>query len=148
MGRSGKRVSGARKAENADTRSHDAHPRNSPQDALPSVGEWEGASSMLHVTCDLCGRSLCPGEDQRYVVKTEVFPAHDPGKITEADLDDDYMEALGAQLEEIEDQEGDAEALEPSSRHFRHDLCPDCYKRFVRDPLGKENAQRFDFSEN
>jgi hypothetical protein len=102
---------------------------------------------MLHVTCDLCGRSLCPGEDQRYVVKMESFPAQDPGKITEADLDDDYMEALGAQLEESVDQDP-TDGLEPSSRHFRYDLCPDCYKRFVRDPLGKENAQRFDFSEN
>jgi hypothetical protein len=82
------------------------------------------------------------------VVKMESFPARDPGKITEADLDDDYMEALGAQLEELEDQDGQADGLEPSSRHFRYDLCPDCYKRFVRDPLGKENAQRFDFSEN
>jgi hypothetical protein len=103
---------------------------------------------MLHVTCDLCGKGLCPGEDQRFVVKVEVFPAHDPAKITEADLDDDHMEALCAQLQEMEDNDLEVEELEPASRHFRYDLCPDCYKRFVRDPLGKENAQKFDFSEN
>jgi hypothetical protein len=43
---------------------------------------------------------------------------------------------------------GDAEELEPPSRHFRYDLCPDCRKKYVRDPLSKEAAQKFDFSEN
>ena len=91
---------------------------------------------------------MCPGEDQRYVVKMEVFAAHDPSKITEEDLDDDHMEALGAHLEELEYHDGENDTLEPSFRYFRYDLCPDCYKKFVRDPLGKETAQKFDFSEN
>ena len=33
-------------------------------------------------------------------------------------------------------------------RELRYDLCPECRKKFVRDPLGKEAAQKFDFSEN
>ena len=33
---------------------------------------------MLHVTCDLCGKELRPGDDHRYVVKIDVFAAHDP----------------------------------------------------------------------
>jgi hypothetical protein len=103
---------------------------------------------MLHVTCDLCGKCMCPGEDQRYVVKMEVFAAHDPSKITEEDLDDDHMEALGAHLEELEDNDAEGDSFEPSFRHFRYDLCPECHKKFVRDPLGKETAQKFDFSEN
>ena len=35
---------------------------------------------MLHVTCDLCGKELRPGEDHRYVVKLEVFAAPDPAE--------------------------------------------------------------------
>jgi hypothetical protein len=103
---------------------------------------------MLHVTCDLCGKELMPGDDSRYVVKMEVFAAHDPAKITEADLDDDHMEAVGELLREMEENAVDPELAEPTYRHFRYDLCPECQKKFVRDPLGKEAAQKFDFSEN
>src|ERR1700733_11275682 len=51
----------------------------------------EGHPSMLHVTCDVCGKELRAGEDQRYVVKIEAFAAHDPSELTDADLDDDHM---------------------------------------------------------
>src|SRR5437763_12713906 len=103
---------------------------------------------MLHVTCDLCGKELCPGHDERFVVKMEIFAAHDPAKITEADLDDDHMEAVSELLRESEDNPLDPEQTEPSYAHFRYDLCPACHKKFVRDPLSKEAAQKFDFSEN
>jgi hypothetical protein len=102
---------------------------------------------MLHVTCDLCGKELRPGDDH-HVVKIEIFAAHDPAEITEADLDDDHMEAVSELLREMEDSLEDPDVAEPPHRHFRYDLCPGCRKRFVRDPLGKEAAQKFDFSEN
>ena len=102
---------------------------------------------MLHVTCDLCGKDLTPGEDHRYVVKMEVFAAHDPAKLTEADLDYDHMEAVSDLLREMDDNV-DPDLSEPAYKHFRYDLCPECHKKFVRDPLGKEAAQKFDFSEN
>jgi hypothetical protein len=103
---------------------------------------------MLHVTCDLCGKSICPGQDNRYVVKIEVFPAHDPGKITEADLDEDHMEAVSELLREMDESGEEIEAVEPNFKHFRYDLCPDCHKRYLRDPLSKEMVAKFDFSEN
>ena len=67
---------------------------------------------MLHVTCDLCGKELRPGDDQRYVVKVEVFPTHDPAEITEEDLDEDHMEAVSQLLREME--EGDADDVDPA----------------------------------
>jgi hypothetical protein len=102
---------------------------------------------MLRVLCDLCGKEMVPGEDNRFVVKMEVFAAGDPAKLTEADLDDDHMEQLGNLLREMEENADDS-PTEPASRHFRYDLCPACQKKFVRDPLGREAAQKFDFSEN
>jgi len=102
---------------------------------------------MLHVTCDLCGKELLPGDDHRYVVKVEVFAAHDPSEITEADLDDDHMEAVSQLLQDMDDLE-DPDELAPPYKKFRYDLCPECHKKFLRDPLGKEGAQKFDFSEN
>src|SRR5712692_9622209 len=87
----------------------------------PSAPGKEGHSFMLHVTCDLCGKELCPGQDQRFVVKMEVFAAHDPAKITEADLDDDHMEAVCELLREMEDNPDDVEAAEPAYKHIRYD---------------------------
>ena len=55
---------------------------------------------MLHFTCDLCGKELRPGEDQRFVVKIEAFAAHDPAELTEEDLDEDHMEAISQLLRE------------------------------------------------
>src|SRR4051812_47745835 len=77
----------------------------------------EGARCMLHVTCDLCGKELRPGEEH-FVVKVDVFAAHDPSALTEADLDEDHMEAVGELLRQMEGQE-DPDALEPTSHHFR-----------------------------
>ena len=101
---------------------------------------------MLRITCDSCGKELRAGED-RYVVKIEVFAAHDPAELTEADLDEDHMEAVSQLIQQMEEEEV-PQALEPASRQLRYDLCPECRKRYLRDPLSKEAAQKFDFSEN
>jgi hypothetical protein len=102
---------------------------------------------MLHVTCDSCGKDLRPGDEYRFVVKIEVYAAHDPSEITEADLDEDHMEAVSQMLQDSDDELGN-DSLEPANKNFRYDLCPECRKRFVRDPLGKEGAQKLHFSEN
>jgi hypothetical protein len=99
---------------------------------------------MLHFTCDQCGKELRQSED-RYIVKIEVFAAHDPAEITEDDLEEDHMEAVSQILQDLE--EGDSD-VEPATSHFRYDLCDDCRKKFTRDPLNKEAAPKFDFSEN
>jgi len=103
---------------------------------------------MLHFTCDLCGKELQPGDDHRFVVKIECFAAHDPAEITEADLDEDHMEAVSQLLRDMDDDVADPDNLEPACHNFRFDLCTECRKKFVRDPLAKEVAQKFDFSEN
>lgn len=104
---------------------------------------------MLHVTCDLCGKNVPSGNDYRYVVKIEVFAAPHPAGVTEADLDEDNMEAVSQLLRDEEDGlVDDPDADSPPYKHFRYDLCPECHKKFVRDPLSREAAQKFDFSEN
>jgi hypothetical protein len=101
---------------------------------------------MLHISCDLCRKEISSESNFRYVVKMEVFAAHDPAELTEADLDEDHMEAV-SQL--IRDQALiDPDEASPAYKSIRFDLCPECHKKFIRDPLGKEAAQNFDFSEN
>jgi hypothetical protein len=103
---------------------------------------------MLHITCDLCGKKISVEDDHRYVVKIEVYAAHDPAQITEADLDEDHMEAVSQLLRDQEHGLADPDETAPAYKNIRYDLCPVCHKKFVRDPLGKEAAQKFDFSEN
>ena len=102
---------------------------------------------MVHVTCDLCGKALHPGEGEHFVVKIEAFAAEDPAELTDADLEEDHLEAIGEILRELEESDG-APDVPPATRRLRYDLCSDCHQRFVRDPLGKECSQKVTFSKN
>src|SRR5262245_23838319 len=107
---------------------------------------------MLRVSCDGCGKELQPGKDH-HVVKIEVFTARDPAELTEADLDDDHLEAVAELLQQLEQAE-DSLSPEPACRNLRYDLCSACRTRYLRDPLGKEQSppkeapQKFEFSPN
>jgi hypothetical protein len=106
---------------------------------------WRGWF-MVHFSCDLCGKELCDAED-RFVVKIEVFGAGEPAEISEADLDADNLEAVAQKLQESE-EDADCRPVEPATRNYRFDLCPECCKRYERAPLARDAAQKFDFSEN
>src|SRR5687768_16881972 len=97
--------------------------------------------TMLHYTCDHCGKELRPEEDCRYVIKIEAAPAHDPCELTDADLDEDHLEAVSQLLRDDED----GPPLEEPRKSFRYDLCHECHGRFVRDPLGKEQTHKLFF---
>ena len=99
---------------------------------------------MLHFSCDLCGKELAPGTGPRYVVKMEVYAADDPAELTEEDLAADHMDEMSQALED-EDADG---PITPAYKKLRYDLCPHCHQKFLRDPLSKETATKFDFSEN
>lgn len=99
---------------------------------------------MMHCTCDHCGKELRLDEEKRYVVKIEITLAEPVGGLTEEDLDEDHLEAVSQILKEAE-EDGD---LEEPRRTFRYDLCHDCQRRFVRDPLAKEQAHKLFFSKN
>jgi hypothetical protein len=101
---------------------------------------------MQHFSCDLCGKELLPEADRRYVVKIEVFASRDARALTEDDLNDDQLESLSELLQDLE-AGGPFPELPPDYKQMRMDLCPECHKKFLRDPLNKE-AAKFDFSEN
>ena len=98
---------------------------------------------MLHFSCDLCSQEL---DERRYVVKLELFPAFDPDEITEADLDADHLKEVAQLISELEATGIDADASD--SKSFRFDLCPRCYAKFKKDPLGRDALRRMNFSEN
>jgi hypothetical protein len=102
---------------------------------------------MLHFSCDICGKDLTPGAVTRYVVKLEAFAATDPAELTDEDLDADHVEEMAQLLAEMEEA-GDGPQAAPARKAMRFDLCPCCYRKFIDDPLGRESAPKFDFSEN
>ena len=101
---------------------------------------------MRHFSCDLCGKDMTQANAPRYTVKMEAFAATDPAELTEDDLDGDHVEEMARMLTELAD--GDEPPLPPAAKTMQYDLCPACYRKFVADPLGRESANNFDFSEN
>ncbi len=102
---------------------------------------------MIHFSCDLCKRPLDAEEDIRYVVKMEVFAAFDPAITDEIDDDRDHLQEIQDILEHIEDAESD-QIGDDVYQQMRFDLCPECRKKFVKSPLGREVVRVLGFSEN
>jgi hypothetical protein len=97
----------------------------------------------------MCGKSLVPEEDDRYVVKIEIYAACDS-----MEVDDD--EGLIDDFEEEEDEEDEEEVdnIDPEEmdgveyKTFRYDLCSKCHSRYMQDPLSINSIRRGRFSEN
>jgi hypothetical protein len=100
---------------------------------------------MIHYSCDSCKRPLDPEDDLRYVVKLEVYAAFDP--VQHEDDDCDQLQDLSDILERV----GDATSPEIGDdvyQQMRFDLCPECRKKFLKNPLGRMTTEQFDFSKN
>lgn len=99
---------------------------------------------MMHFTCDLCGGAV---DHERYVAQVEVAPAFDPDEVTEDDLEADHLEQIADSLEEL-DSTSQFVLEDCGPRKFRFDLCPRCWKRYLKDPLGRDSLRRLNFSQN
>lgn len=101
---------------------------------------------MIHHSCDLCKRLIDPDEDLRYVVKIEVYAAMDPVDDADDDGDRDNLLEMHEILERMQDSETES-VSDDVYRSMRFDLCPECRRRFLKNPLGRE-AKKFKFSAN
>ena len=100
---------------------------------------------MIRFCCDICKRDLDPEDDLRYVVKIEVYAAFDPMALEEDDRD--HLQEIQDIIERSEDLESD-QIGDDVYQQLRFDLCPECRKRFLKNPLGRENTKILNFSEN
>jgi hypothetical protein len=102
---------------------------------------------MIHITCDLCGKDMTGSNDRRYVVKISAYAGFDPNEITEDDLANDHMEQISELLaREQKRHEPDPDAL--LFKGFRFDLCEECHRRFIKDPLNRDLMRQLNFSKN
>jgi DNA-directed RNA polymerase subunit RPC12/RpoP len=104
---------------------------------------------MVHYSCDLCKREFDPDDDLRYVVKIEIFAAYDGNACAATDDDDhDHLQEIQDILESMEDAE-DERIGDDVYQQLRFDLCPDCRRKFLKNPLARETpAKAFGFSSN
>lgn len=98
---------------------------------------------MIHYTCDLCKRTIEPAKETRYVVQIDVLAAPDAQPAIDEDDDRDYLAELHDLLESATELDDTDE-----SRSFSFDLCPECRKRFLKNPLGADASRQLDFSQN
>jgi hypothetical protein len=101
---------------------------------------------MIHYSCDRCRRTIDPKEEVRYVVKLEVQAALEPVEADESDDDRDYLAEIQNILERIDDDDAFADDQQFPRRTF--DLCPECYRRFLQNPLAADVHAHLDFSSN
>jgi hypothetical protein len=102
---------------------------------------------MIHHTCDRCKRVIDPEHELRYVVRMEVEAIMDPIHEDEPTDDRDHLmeidEILGRA--ELDDCDGlDDEVFQQR----RYDLCPQCYRKFNGNPIGREKKATLGFSHN
>ena len=106
---------------------------------------------MIHYNCDMCGKSLVPEEDDRYVVKIEIYAACDS---MEVDDDEDLINDLEEDDDDVDEDEDEVDNLGPEEidgveyKTFRYDLCSKCHSRYLQDPLSINSIRRGRFSEN
>ena len=103
---------------------------------------------MIRYNCDMCGKSMVPEEDVRFVVKIEVYATCDS-----MEGDCDFEEELIDDYEEEEDEDEvdnfDSDDIEDVEyKTFRFDLCSKCHSKYLQDPLSIQSIRRGRFSEN
>lgn len=99
---------------------------------------------MIRYICDLCQCEIDPHHETSFVVQMELYaaPSNDELRIDE---DRDHLEDLNEVLERYDEFDEDgALAGADTYRKKRFDLCTNCAKRFMQDPLGRRAAERFE----
>jgi hypothetical protein len=102
---------------------------------------------MIQYCCDRCKRVLDSTDELRYVVRIEIEAKFD-GLCGESEDERDHLLELDEVLERLECADG-ADAIDDELyRRQRYDLCPECYRKYTQNPLGRELAAPLGFSNN
>lgn len=105
---------------------------------------------MRHFSCDLCGRSLTPSGEARYLVRVEGFPVADTAYSDAEPVEDaiDAMDELLANTPPPDDRDGDTVEMMPVTSVKEYDLCGSCYSKLQSDPLGLQARRKVRVSRN
>lgn len=101
---------------------------------------------MIHYSCDRCKREIDCLHESRYVLRLEVELATDRCEEELVDHVDHLME-----IEEELDCECDFELSSAGISNCArrtYDLCSECYRQFIKNPLRNETPLVVGFSKN
>lgn len=101
---------------------------------------------MIHYSCDRCKRILDSQRDQRYVVRIEVQAVLEPPTIEALEDDRDHLVELEDMLSAVDLSDFDPDQDLFQQRRF--DLCQDCYRKYLQNPLGAEPVAHWGTSDN
>jgi len=76
--------------------------------------------------------------------RIDECPELDAGRLDEVGLGD----GVDSEPDSSEPDSSEPESSEPESRSLRFDLCDECRRRFLKNPLGGKPGKQFDFSNN
>lgn len=102
---------------------------------------------MIQYCCDRCKRVLDSTDELRYVVRIEIEAKFD-GSNDEPDEDRDHLLELDEVLERLENSSDSDSIDDDLYRRQRFDLCPECYRKYLKNPLGRELSAPLGFSNN
>ena len=86
-------------------------------------------------------------EELRYVVKIDIHMALNTLDLDFPEPDTDHLDDLDEIIEQLDDLSDDA-ISEDVRQRLRFDLCPECRKKFLANPLGRKKLEKFNFSQN
>ena len=101
---------------------------------------------MIHYSCDRCKQSI-EHDELRYVIRLEIAATIDGNDVDDWNDDRDHLMELDEIMECAASLESELIGQDIHERR-KFDLCPDCYRKYVRNPLGCEVSSPFEFSDN
>ena len=126
-----------------------------PEDRLWSVVEDPGADPTARVGAAVALRAQLrvAGVEKRIRIAAGTTALPEVREAfaeiaDEPDDDRDHLLELHEILERMEDADDHPPIDDDVYRKQRFDLCPECYRKFVKNPLGRELASPLGFSKN
>jgi hypothetical protein len=101
---------------------------------------------VIRYCCDRCKRDIDPQCDLRYTVTIEIEAGVD-GDEHELVDDPDHLDELQDMLESADDICSSVFSDEIYQRK-QFDLCKDCFRQYIKNPLAKEVSSPLGFSKN
>ncbi len=100
---------------------------------------------MIHYSCDRCRRTIHE-EELRFSVSIEIQVAIDYDERTLEEIDDPLGELNEILQHFDEDEREEISQFAYQQRHF--DLCADCHREYLKNPLAVDLSAKVEFSEN